>query len=515
MSFDRVPSRSEVMGWGPNHLADYLRKMNLSGSDKVVLKHSMNGSRFVNMSENDLQKFPKLHAPMISKLCNEISKKEERRGLFSKKPTVPKYPEPDAPVEDLGWGEGEFESDDDYEEPDDQGSVGDYESPTEDLDDRFGVNDNDYEPPPSEPPEDLSHKVYPTLPMGDSDYIDNRSRNLPPVVCPRPPAAPLSARLPVEPSPPRRDNSPHCGGRPPGKFPEPPQVFRDKKPSRDRGSNQSPIRGRNTVDRPPTHPWRPQPEAPEPSSWAKLPAPPPTTSVSRSNSSARPPPNRFGADLRNETHDEGAVPPARHHTFPLQNKGLPPRPGLPGPPVRQSDSLPPSIPTAGSLPHKLQAAISVHRSSSRAGPDRQSVRPAVACMPPTPTDTQHTQDLDPRWYVGKVTRGQAEGCLKQVNKDGAYLVRDSTRQLADQPFTLMVLYQDKVFNIQIRQQNQQYLLGTGLKVQECFPTVEEIINHYSHSPLLLIDAKNRGSGQQNQCLLSDPAGYWLGGQNWS
>lgn len=51
-------------------------------------------------------------------------------------------------------------------------------------------------------------------------------------------------------------------------------------------------------------------------------------------------------------------------------------------------------------------------------------------------------------------------------QDGAYLVRDSTRQLANQPFTLMVLYQGKVFNIQIRQQHQQFLLGTGLKAQE-------------------------------------------------
>lgn len=108
-----------------------------------------------------------------------------------------------------------------------------------------------------------------------------------------------------------------------------------------------------------------------------------------------------------------------------------------------------------------------------------------------------------------MTRGQAEGCLKQVRKDGAYLVRDSTRQLENQPFTLMVFYQDKVYNIQIRQQNQNFLLGTGLKVQESFPSVSDIISHYSHSPLLLIDAKNRGSSQQNQCLLSDPAGHYM------
>lgn len=45
-------------------------------------------------------------------------------------------------------------------------------------------------------------------------------------------------------------------------------------------------------------------------------------------------------------------------------------------------------------------------------------------------------------------------------------MRDSTRQQTNQPFTLMVYYQDKVYNIQIRQQNQQFVLGTGLKVQE-------------------------------------------------
>ncbi|XP_022625110.1 lymphocyte cytosolic protein 2 [Seriola dumerili] len=491
MSSDRVPSRSEVMGWSPQQLADYLKRMSLSGCDKVVMKNNISGSRFVNLSDNDLQKFPKLHAPMISKISTEISKKEERRGLFGKK-TTPKYHEPDTSAADVHcWGEDEFDDedfDDDYESPnsgDEDGSGGDYESPNDDLD-----GANDYEPPPSEPPDDLAHKLCPTLPIGDGDYIDNRDNHMsprgpPPALCPRPPVSTLSAptaRMPGDPV--RRDPSPHCGGRPSGKFPPgPPQIFRGNKPGRESGSNSSPIRGphRNTVDR-------------EPPTWSKPPVPPPSSSVSRSNSSARPGPNRFDA-RREQPHDEAP----KHNTFPLQSKGLPPRPGLPGPPSRLGDSLPPSVP-------KLHSAMVEHRGSF-GGSDRPSFRP--------PTAASHTQELDPRWYVGKVTRGQAEGCLKRVRKDGAYLVRDSTRQLANQPFTLMVFYQDKVYNIQIRQQHQQFLLGTGLKVQESFPSVSEIIGHYSHSPLLLIDAKNRGSGQQNQCLLSDPAGFFMTGQNWS
>ncbi|XP_069001835.1 lymphocyte cytosolic protein 2a [Embiotoca jacksoni] len=501
MSSDRVPPRSEVMGWSPQQLADYLKTMSLSGCDKVVLKNSISGSRFVNLSDNDLQRFPKLHAPLISKISCEISKKEERRGLFSKKST-PKYHEPDTSAEVQGWGEDEFDDedfDDDYESPysvDDDGSGGDYESPNEDLD-----GANDYEPPPSEPPEYLP-QLCPTLPIGDGDYIDSHlsSRGPPPAVCPRPPVSTLSApsaRMPGE-SPSRRDPSPHRGGRPSGKLPPgPPQIFRGNKPGRDSRSNLSPVRGppRNTVNRPETQSWRSQPDVPDPPVWSKpfvvLPS---STSVSRSNSSARPSPNRFDG-RREPAHDEAP----KHNTFPLQNKILPPRPGLPGAPPRHGDSLPSSVPSAGSLPHKLHSAMAEHRQSAR---------------PPQPT-AAYAKEMDPCWYVGKVTRGQAEGCLKRVYKDGAYLVRDSTRQQPNQPFTLMVFYQDKVYNIQIRQQNQQFLLGTGLKVQECFPSVGDIISHYSHSPLLLIDAKNRSSAQQNQCLLSDPAGHCMIGQNWS
>ncbi|CAJ1063174.1 Hypothetical predicted protein [Xyrichtys novacula] len=504
MSSDRVPSRSEVMGWSPQQLADYLKRMNLPGCDKVVLKNSISGSRFVTLTDIDLQKFPKPYAPLISKISTEISRKEEKRGLFGKR-TTPKYQEAETGAE--GWDEDEFDEDfdDDYESPysgEEEGSGGDYESPNEDQD-----GANDYEPPPTEPLEDLPHKLCSTLPIGDSDYIDKRdnhvsSRGPPPVVCPRPPVSSLSVpppRMPGEPS--RRDPSPHCGGRPAGS--QPPQIFRGNKPGREPGSTPSPIRGphRHTLGSPSANSRKPQQDAPDHQSWPKPPVlPPPSSSVSRSNSSARAPPKGF--DGRRETNDEGH----KHNTFPLQNKSLPPRPGIPGPPSRHGDSLPPNVPSTASLPPKLHPGMGDH-GGGFSGSDRPSFH-----APPT---SAQTQDLDPRWYVGKVTRGQAEGCLKRVNKDGAYLVRDSTRQLANQPFTLMVFYQDKVFNIQIRQQNHQFLLGTGLKVQETFPSVSDIIGHYSRSPLLLIDAKNRRSSQQNQCLLSDPAGFNVTRQNWS
>ncbi|XP_056267763.1 lymphocyte cytosolic protein 2a isoform X2 [Pseudoliparis swirei] len=467
MSSDRLPSRAEVTGWSPQQLADYLKRMNLSGCDKVVLKNSISGSRFVNLSDNDLQKFPKLHAPMVSKSSADISRKEQRRGLFGQRST-PKYHEPaaaDAPPDLQGWAEDEFddeEFDDDYESPfsgdEGEGSGGDYESPNEDLD-----GANDYEPPPTEPPGDLVPKPSPAPP--DSDYIDSHvsSRGPPPAVSPRPPAATLTAPSPPMPAESRRDRSPN----PPS---GPPQIFRCNKPGRGSGAPPPPIRGpqRHAAHTPGPRPHRPQMDSPDPPTWSKPP-------VLRSSSSARPPPNR--SDVRRE-HNE-----ALKHS----SSSLPSQPG---------DSLPPSAASAGPLTHKLPAAMTRHRSSLVAS---QSLRPP-------PPASLNTQELDPRWYVGKVTRGQAEGCLRRVNKDGAFVVRDSSQQQPLQPFTLMVLYQQKVFNIQVRQQQQHFLLGTGLKVQELFPSVSGIVAHYSQNPLLLIDAKNRASGQQNQCQLADPAG---------
>lgn len=59
------------------------------------------------------------------------------------------------------------------------------------------------------------------------------------------------------------------------------------------------------------------------------------------------------------------------------------------------------------------------------------------------------------------------------------------------PYVLMVLYKDKVYNIQIRYQeeNQVYLLGTGLRGKEDFLSVSDIIDYFRKMPLLLIDGK--------------------------
>uniref|UniRef100_H2T7M0 SH2 domain-containing protein n=1 Tax=Takifugu rubripes TaxID=31033 RepID=H2T7M0_TAKRU len=385
MSSERVPSRSEVMGWGPYQLSEYLRKMNLSGCDKVVLKNSISGSRFVNMSENDLQKFPKLHAP-VSILLMSLRYLEFGRRV----------------VKDMGVHisvvglplQDEEEFDDDYESPysaDEGESTEDYESPNDDM-------ANDYEPPPSQPSEEL--KVGPSLMCQERNRADEFSVN------------PLTLGF----------TCPLVGTV----LAPPPQISRENKPGRQMKSTPSPIRGVCAA------------------------------------------------------------------------------------PSLQFKFAPTGLKNCQEFIQKrsCHVIVSINFSSLPFTGAHQSPRCFFVCV--------CSQELDPRWYVGQVSRGQAEGCLRDLHKDGAYLVRDSMRQLAGQPFTLMVFYQEKVYNIQIRQQNQQFLLGTGLKFQEPFPSVRDIIYHYSQFPLLLIDAKKRNMNQQNQCLLSDPAGYlMMTGQNWT
>uniref|UniRef100_A0A8C1TWK3 Lymphocyte cytosolic protein 2a n=1 Tax=Cyprinus carpio TaxID=7962 RepID=A0A8C1TWK3_CYPCA len=431
MNSDSLPSKSEVLSWDSQRLADFLKKRNLTGCDKVVTRYSISGQRFLSMSDNDLQKFPKLHAPPSP---------------------VPSYPQP--PVEhheDQAWDSEEFESDDDYENPDsnDEGeaSGGDYESPEEGSD-----SDNSYEPPPTEPNEDAA-QICPAKPMENSDYIDNNrtrgvSRSQPPVPPERP--GPGPALPPVErPS----VGLPMREERPLKRSPAP-AVDRSKKPGAlDRNQPAAVAGGRVTCSLPAVEPPGEPMRIPKPSL--------PPLGVRRSASSVTP-----GSQNRNISYS------IIFNYFSVTFYSVHPSRSLPG---------------------KLQEAMNDHRRSARA--------------PPLQADMGGKQDMDPAWYVGQINRGEAENCLRRVNRDGTFLVRDSSNRSSNQPYTLVVLYQGKVYNIQIRRNQDGFMLGTGLKSYETFDQVSDIINQHKHKPLLLIDAKNRESSQQNQCALIYPARY--------
>ncbi|KAI4878747.1 hypothetical protein NFI96_028750 [Prochilodus magdalenae] len=452
MSFNNIPSKSEVMSWDPPHLADFLRRRELSGCDKVIMKCNMNGQRFLNMSDNDLQKFPKLHAPLITKICREINKKEEKsmRSIFQKRNPAPAFQETVEVVQDdQGWDSEEFESD--YETPDSNdegdGSGGDYESPAEEG----GEADNDYEPPPSEPPDDMQHHQFRfAKPMGNSEYIDrghDSVKSQPPV----PPARP-------GPGPPLPTTHGRGG---PG------------------------IKSALSLNRRLADPTRGQ------------------ISPLTPGTSEKPPPTSTRSQKRAQRHGS--------NTFPL------PRNPSPRPPPHRHGGQPESAHQTGSLPSRFQdAAMNSHRSSSR-GPPQQPMRPpdpetgaeqvggsvvnviggGVQQVAPlhcsfvtrargrrfqfgrfVQTEVHSEVHSEVSWADRDTQSGMSRGAVSwrwrsKTRRDSgdavgvdmrhlstaSFLDKDSSKGSVTQPYTLMVLYQDKVFNIQIRRQPHGGLRG--------------------------------------------------------
>ncbi|XP_072289980.1 B-cell linker protein, partial [Eucyclogobius newberryi] len=103
----------------------------------------------------------------------------------------------------------------------------------------------------------------------------------------------------------------------------------------------------------------------------------------------------------------------------------------------------------------------------------------------------HKSPIENReWFAKDCNRKMAEELLLSVKKDGAFLVRNCSTPNSHQPYTLAVLYQQKVYNIPVRflDETQRYALGKGgKKNEEFFSTLDDIISYYKNNKLLLID----------------------------
>ncbi|XP_039920438.1 cytokine-dependent hematopoietic cell linker [Hirundo rustica] len=122
--------------------------------------------------------------------------------------------------------------------------------------------------------------------------------------------------------------------------------------------------------------------------------------------------------------------------------------------------------------------------------------------------TQPTEkDLNKyEWYVGEYDRHKAEKILLQKNIDETFLVRDCSKKSKAEPYVLVVYYGRRVYNIKVRflEESQQYALGTGLRGESKFNSVEEIIDFYKSVPITLIDGKDQSGNHREQCYLTHP-----------
>ncbi|NXS53487.1 LCP2 protein, partial [Brachypteracias leptosomus] len=426
------------------------------------------------------------------------------------------------------------DEDDDYESPDDdqeKEDEADYESPTEEPEEAEHDSDG-YEPPPSNNDEAHHNVIFPAKSLANNtDYIDRptttRSSHQPPVPPQRPGTCPVpasfggrGASLPAFPSPASNNDLSRDRNVKPLKPPAP-SIDRSTKPSLDRLAphfeRESPVTGHTqlfTFIPSSCSCFRSLGEQ-----LAMMPKPPvpPGDRYERGN----PPPLRKQTPVKiyhkflvsflflstaapPRPVPQISLPPYSSNTFPF--KSVKPPPKLESNSMSGAESAR-NLSSSGSLPPRLHLGNN-SRSPSRGTADIRPPLPIPSRQAVYQTNTEEDEDsLNNEWYVAYVSRPEAEAALRKINKDGTFLVRDSSRKTATHPYVLMVLYRDKVYNIQIRYQeeNHVYLLGTGFKGKEAFSSVADIIDYFQRTPLLLIDGKDRGS--RNQCMLKYAAGH--------
>ncbi|XP_054454072.1 lymphocyte cytosolic protein 2 [Anoplopoma fimbria] len=379
-----------------------MRRLKLVGCDKFVIKESISGAHFMEMTMGDLQVFPSLYVPLVSKIQSDINKGDQKRP-FGQKSKAPKFPKQVLVQEEEHWDSDEFdnESDNDYEGPEEDGYICAITEPQ-------------------------------TVEQEDSDenYEETNER-------------PSSAEIMKPPRHPRVVKVQDSVCRDPVHEPTPAERTSKPRPTCPPRMNQTPQR-----------PF-------------KAPAGQTNLQIDRSRK-----PGQFGPSQTDLTKSKGGIVKA---------------------PGSFTSNIPkPRVPKPIDVPNRAGILLPVISVQTQPAKVNNSI-------------PGQSKGLDPSWYGGKLTRRQAEGALREVNKDGAFVVRDSSHGAAEHPYTLMLLKQGKVYNIMIRNQGNSYSLGTGFK-NKSFPGVKEMITHHTNTPLQLIDAADQSAEGQSQCCLLHPVG---------
>ncbi|XP_041856509.1 B-cell linker protein [Melanotaenia boesemani] len=149
-----------------------------------------------------------------------------------------------------------------------------------------------------------------------------------------------------------------------------------------------------------------------------------------------------------------------------------------------------TFPTKLPPPTALKPPLPVNRKEAKPNPPNPSVADKfVGGM----RMAKQPGNEDKEWFAGYCDRKTAEDLLEKVNKDGAFLIRHSSAQSTRQPYTLAVLYQQKVYNIPIRfMETQGYALGKeGKSNEEIFSSLDDMISYHKNNQLLLIDSRSQ------------------------
>ncbi|KAL6262959.1 hypothetical protein P5V15_005747 [Pogonomyrmex californicus] len=166
--------------------------------------------------------------------------------------------------------------------------------------------------------------------------------------------------------------------------------------------------------------------------------------------------------------------------------------------VQQEPPPLPAKPSSSPLPSTVPSRIRSEKSKERS-PDKKSAtlshtgsntslstERATRPLPPPPERQSY---VDKPWYHN-ITREQAITLITEQGtynnpQDGYFLLRPSTTKPGN-PFTLVLWYRERVFNVPVRKRNDnRYALGFPKVNEISFSTVEEIVPFYMKEELML------------------------------
>ncbi|XP_056292303.1 B-cell linker protein isoform X3 [Pseudoliparis swirei] len=518
-----LPSREEVRGWDQARVAFFLSRNKMHECAAVAVRLRINGQRLLSLSDSDLSHFSLIHRPLKSK-------------------QLPKVPARD-------YGDGR--EDGDLSDPDDDREA--YEDPRED-------HDQSYEPPPG-------HRAFgaTSAPVSGGEYLDSHGPCRPP----RKPLHRGKDSKQLPPEPPQQESDeedyvdPDCDDddddddddyvEPAGNPSSNPVMHCGGRAGRERPTLHTPV-----PERPPGPDFYEVPDkegnslslpasrlGPSPATQyhALPPRPSPRGDTRRSPTATREPSEDdeyevcYPGDRSGEEPADGPSPPK---PLPRDRSPKPPRPDFKPrefecrtlPPIRMEQKFPPKAfppnafpPKAFPLDTKL-LKIPLPQLTPPRPADRGSVPPENGSLdqdqagsheaeqttrPATsrPLHSPPCQDADIEkkpWYAGACDRKTADDALCRCSRAGAFMVRKSSGQDALQPYTLVVFYKDRVYNVPIRfiAATRRYALGREKKGEEHFSSVCHIIENHQRTPLVLIDSQSNAKDATKLCFPARP-----------
>ncbi|MEQ2276778.1 hypothetical protein XENORESO_018969 [Xenotaenia resolanae] len=221
-----------------------------------------------------------------------------------------------------------------------------------------------------------------------------------------------------------------------------------------------------------------------------------------------PPPHReftrspFTSLPRGEYLESCHARPSRPPRKPLRpvkpSKQLPPEPLHQGSdkeedyidpdPNFEDDYIEPTENSSPNFVHHLQNSVLLYQNPALEPAERGN-----AAAENGSTDQDKDADVyNKPWFASACDRKTADDALLRSNKDGAFMVRKSSGQDVRQPYTLVVFYNGRVYNIPIRfmPSTRQYALGREKKGEEYFSSVSHIIENHQRNLLVLIDSQS-------------------------